>query len=364
MTLEMILGIIRALTVAIGIGTVGFFLWYKFLRPRQVLRKSKPTNHSGIPKKDVTQMIPVKDISRGTVTLDGENRFIRSIKTTGQDLFLASENEQRRTQAAYQQFLRTIQTPVTFRIDSSACDLSVAIEEHQEALLRTENEYGEAVSQFAMLERQFQDAKTDREKHDALFEMYRADRHVTAYENAIRHLKQQIAFLEAHNGGEKNPIIEQRYIYEWSYNPDDFPQDEDMINKRADNELKALEKSMADALLNAGVKCTSDDTDALFDLSYRHYHPYAGMIYREHNATDYEEKLNRGRAYYDVNLKKYRAVKQDPLILSELEKIKEEEEKKRLAAEEEADEKETPTAAEVVSKADNNDADEEGGVEL
>ncbi len=328
MTLDTIITIAWIIMGAFAVGVVAYIVWYRVYRPKLILKSSKPTDHSGIPRKDTSALIPVKDIKDGFVTIDGEYRFIRSMKTTGQDLFLAEESEQYRTQAAYQQFFRTIQYPITFRIDSSSCDLSIPIEEHQKALQKIETEYGEAVTQFAMLEQAFQKAETDMAKHDILFEMVQSDKHVTAYENAIKHLEQQIAFLEAHNGGEKNPIIEQRYIYEWSYNPDDFPNDADLIRKRAENELAALERSMSSSLLNAGVKSSRDDDKAMFDLSYRHYHPYAGLIYRDHDQTDYEEKLNRGKAYYDVNLKKYRAIKQDPIIIEGFKKIEEEVKKK------------------------------------
>ena len=351
-------------------GVVAYLLWYRLIRPKAVERKAKETDHKNIPRKDISALIPVKDIRDDAVILDDEYRFIRSIKTTGHDLFLAEEYDQISTQAAYQQFFRSMQYPITFRVDSSSCDLSVPILEHQKALQRIENEYGEAVTQFAMLEQAFANAETDQAKHDILYEMYQSDKHVTAYENAIKHLEHQIAFLEAHNGGENNPIIEQRYIYEWSYNPDDFPKDYDMVKRRAENELASIEGTLSNGLINCGVKSKRDDDDALFDLSYRHYHPYAGMIYREHNQTDFEEKLNHGKAYYDVNLKKYRSIVQDPVIVEEFKKIKQAEEAGKKTEEVRPSSEEIAKQVEEI-KTENKSSDfsqslfgDEGGLEL
>ncbi len=380
MSLDTIITIAWVLMGAFAVGVIGYILWYRLLRPKAVLKNSKPTDHSGLPRKDATQLIPVKEIKDGSVRLDGEYRFIRSMRTTGNDLFLAETNDQLQTEADYRQFFRTIQYPITFRIDSSSCDLTLSIAEHKDALQRLETEYGEAVSQFAMLEQLFQDAKTDIEKHDILYEMYNSDRHVTAYENMIRHLRQQIEFLEAHSGGQSNPVIEQRYIYEWSYNPDDFPQNEDVINQKAENELAAIERTMKNALLSAGVKATVDDDKALFALSYRHYHPYAGRIYKDHDQTDFEEKLNRGKAYYDINEKKYRTIKKDPIIIEAFDKIEKEKKEKaekealeyKKRAEEEGNDDEDarpevkPAKAASMEKntAYELEEDEEGGIEL
>ena len=271
---------------------------------------------------DTSKFIPVESIRDKMVILTGEQRYIASINCKGFDLYSADVEEQYRTQEGYLSFINTIQSPVTLRIDSTAVDLTASIKRHEEALVKTREELQRCYEEFAQYKRLVMETENDNERAMYANSLYEIQRRGICLENQVKHLEHLIKYQENLSGKAANPIQEERYFIDWTFNPVDFPKSitKEEIEEHARKELNSRIEQMKHALARANIKCTRDDDAELFNLSYRHFHPYSSDIYRNKDNTNYHDKIVSGERNFRDAQRRFLRARDDKYIRELIEK--------------------------------------------
>lgn len=349
LSIETITHILQVILVLLVVGAAGFFLIKKFAKKRGGVKSSRDdTIQKGGRTYPVEDFIPVQEIRNGIVKLDGEDRFIASINCKGFDFFTSSEEEIVSTQRAYYGFINTIQSPITMRIDSTALDLTAQIRNFQRIKQERLDERNLKYSQFIEFRAKLKAATSESARRDFENVLYMLSRQIDVCTNKIKHLDSLIAYETQLSGRKANPLQEERYIIDWEFNPQDFPEgvtDEEIYEKA----VKTLDNKVAQmkhALGKANVKCSRDTDRELFQLNYRHFHPMGGDLYKNFEGSNAEDRIVSGLIDYEGAMKKY-------------EKIKESEEWKRIEARQAKLEEEAEKPVIPDPEADEDDEDED-----
>ncbi len=271
---------------------------------------------------DTNKYVPVEAIRDNMVTLSGEQRFIASINCKGFDLYSADVEEQYRTQEGYLSFINTIQSPVTLRIDSTAVDLTASIKRHEEALVKTREELQRCYEEFAQYKKLVMETDNEKEREIYAETLYGIQKRGICLENQVMHLEHLIKYQENLSGKAANPIQEERYFIDWTFNPMDYPKSitKEEIEEHARKELNSRIEQMKHALARANIKCTRDDDTDLYNLSYRHFHPYSSDIYRNKDNTNYHDKIVSGERNFRDAQRRFLRARDDKYIRELIEK--------------------------------------------
>ncbi|MCR4992891.1 MAG: hypothetical protein K6A45_07595 [Lachnospiraceae bacterium] len=327
LSIETITSILQVVLIVLVLGAAAVFLYAKFGRKgkKGASSSSDDTVQKGGKTFPVEDFIPVQEIRNGIVKLDGEDRFIASINCKGFDFFTSSEEEILSTQRAYYGFINTIQSPITMRIDSTALDLTSQIRTFQKIKQERLDERNLKYSQFIEFRAKLKNVANEDAQRDIENVLYSLSRQINVCTNKIRHLDSLIAYELRLSGRNANPLQEERYIVDWEFKPQDFPEGitENEIYAKAVKTLDNKIQQMRHALGKANVKCSRDSDKELFALNYRHFHPLGGDLYKNFDGSNSDDRLVSGLVDYEGAMKKY-------------EKIKESEEWKRIEARQEA----------------------------
>ncbi len=300
---------------------------------------------------DMKKFVPVETIRDGMVTLTGEKRFIASINCKGFDLYTAGVDEQYRTQEGYLSFINTFQGPITLRIDSTAVDLSASIKRHEGALVRTREELQRCYEEFAQYRKLVAETTDEHEKATYAEALYEIERKGSCLENQVRHLEHLIKYQEKLSGKAANPIQEERYFIDWTFDPTEYPKNisDEEIEDHARKELASRVEQMRHALSRANIKCSRDDDKDLYDISYRHFHPYSADIYRNTDEINQHDRIISGERNFRDAQRRYLRARDDKYVRELIEK--------QIKAHTETVEAGVSNETEVVTKFEKNEND-------
>lgn len=331
-------GVISVLKILIVIAiavAILLFVYYKFFR-KSASKIKVDTNEKTGKLRDCAEFIPVESISGSTYKVKGENRFLASINCKGFDYFSSSVEEKLRTQEGYLNFVNIIQNPITLRIDSSAVDLSAPISRHTEIYNKKFIEQGMLYDQFTHYVKLFRNAKSDAER--ALYQntLSEIKRQLDTNEWKMQHIEHLINYQKTMSGRQASPIQEERYIFDWQFNPQDFPAGitEAEILERAEKELDKREQRLRHALSAANVKVQRDSEADLFNLFYRHFHPWSADTFKTLSDSNSDERIVSGKRSFDRAKRNY----EEALASEDIIKMMKEEEAKNAVSGQEQDE--------------------------
>ena len=307
-TFDTISNIIIIVTVIVAVVFVAYMVYAIFFR-KKMAEKQEQKSEESLNKGKIfssADFIPVESIENGVLKVEGEDRYVASINCKGFDFFTATTEEQYTTEANYIAFLNTVQSPMTMRIDSSAVDLSAQIARFRTLRSETMEVLQQVYGEFLEARNAYKDA-TDEEKPYLEDNLYNLNRKVVVYQNKLAHIENLIEYEEEMSGRDAEPLQEERYIIDWTYNEKDFPASatEKDIRERAEKELANRVGQMKHALQSAYVKCTRDDDEAIFNLNFRHYHPYGGDMFRNFDETNADERVVSGKRGYEEMKRQY-----------------------------------------------------------
>ncbi len=331
----MFTGLITALKVLIVIATViavGILVYLKFIRKGDARIKVDTDEKPG-KLKDCADFIPIDSISGNIFKIQGENRFLGSINCKGFDFFSSNLDEKLRTQEGYLNFVNIIQGPITLRIDSSAVDLSATINRHTEVYNTKYLEQGILYEQFTNYVKLFRNATTEAEKDLYQKTLNDIKHQLDINDWKMKHLESLINYQNIMSGRKASPIQEERYIFDWTFNPQDFPSDitEKEIFERAEKELDKREQRLRHALSAANVKVQRDGERELFDLFYRHFHPWSSDTFKTLADNNVDERIVSGKRSFDRARRNY----EEALAAEDIMKAMQEKEKKEETEEKE-----------------------------
>lgn len=306
--LDAITNALQVILIVFVIGAAGFFVYRKFFRKPG---KDASSNDDNVRKKGkilpAEEFVPVEQIRGGVVKLEGEQRYIASINCKGFDFFTSSEEEILSTQMAYYGFINTIQSPITMRIDSTAIDLTPQITNYKRIRQKRLEERDLKYSQFLEYRNQLKNHPDGPEREGIEDVLYGLSRQIEVLSKKINHLESLINYETRLSGRNANPVQEERYIIDWEFNPDDYPANitEAEITEKAEKALANKVSQMKHALAKANVKCTRDSDKELFQLNYRHFHPFGGDLYKSFEGSNAESRIVSGARDYEDARKRY-----------------------------------------------------------
>ena len=332
--------ILQVVMIALIIGAAGFFVYMKFFKKKgkNVSSTDDDEMKGNNPKVLHTkEFIPVESIKNGIMKLEGEDRYIASINCKGFDLATANPAERLKAQAEYRSFVNTIQSPITLRIDSTAVDLTPQIQRFER--IRQQRVAERNLKQEQFIELRDKERKTpdgpEKMRYDEL--LIKLDDELTVLEKKILHLDSLIRYETELSGRNANPVQEERYIIDWEFNPDDYPPNitPEEIFEKAQTNLGTRLGNMSNTLSGAFVKCRRDNDEDLFNLNYRHFHPFGGDYYKYNEVTTAEGGIVSGYKNYEAAMKRYEEIKQSDEWKIIEEKMRKMQEEARAAAESE-----------------------------
>ncbi len=305
----MFTGLINTLKVLIVIAitiAVAILAYLKFFRKGSSRIKVDTDDKPG-KLRDCAEFIPIEAIYGNVVKIKGENRFVASINCKGFDYFSSVIDEKLRTQEGYLNFVNIIQKQISLRIDSAAVDLTAPIKRHTELYNKKYAEQSLLYEQFTNYVKLFRDSQSEDEK--ILYQKTLSDikRQLDTNEWKLKHLESLINYQKIMSGREATPIQEERYIFDWTFDPRDFPPDvtEKEIFERAKEELDKQEERLRHALSGANVKVQRDGEKELFDLFYRHFHPWSSDTFKTLADNNVEERIVSGKRSFDRARRNY-----------------------------------------------------------
>lgn len=296
--------------ILLGIAAL-VFAYIKLFRKKKL--KSRPANMRRGKVRDATEYVPVDSISGNIYKVSGENRFLASINCKGFDFFSVDVEEQFAAQDGYLAFVNTISSPITMRIDSSAVDLTYQIKKHEEAYLNKYNEQGRLYQEYNQyvkaLENLPDGAAESRVIVSALNEI---NRQIECNQWKMQHIEHIISYQKSLSGREATPLQEERYIFDWTFNPKDFPDSitESEIRERAEKELAQKESQMRHALSRSNVKVRRDTDQDIYSLFFRHFHPWSSSAYHDTEESNAEERIVSGKRAYEHAKREYERLKE------------------------------------------------------
>ncbi len=352
--IDTITKILQGFLILLVVGAGGFFIYMKFFKKRGKKGDGSVDDNKIRPNSkilDTSEFIPVESISNGVVKLEGEDRYIASINCKGFDFLIADEGEIVSTQMDYFNFINTIQSPITLRIDSSAVDLTRQIERYKRIKKKKMEERDLKYSQFLEFRDRLKNIPDSPERANYEMALYNLSKQIDVLSKSVDHIESLIKYETLLSGRNANPVQEERYIFDWEFNPNDFPENitQAEIQKKAEKTLENLTSQLTTSLLASKVRSIRDNDKDLFQLNYRHYHPFAGDIYKEFDGTTAEGGIVSGYKDFEEAKKKY-----EKAIASEEWKATEE----RLRAQREATLNEDAVSANTYAITDDEDDDD------
>lgn len=330
--------ILQVIMVVLVIGAAGFFIYVKFFKKKGKNISSTDDNEmKGNRVLQSSDFVPVEFIKNGIVKIEGEDRYVASINCKGFDFATATPAERLNCQSKYLGFVNTITSPITLRIDSTAVDLTPQIQNYERIRrerMRERNIKQEQFNELRDKHRKMGDGEERMRVEDLLGEL---DAQITVLEKKIMHLDSLIRYETELSGRNANPVQEERYIIDWEFNPNDYPPnitDKEILEK-AETNLGTKLANMSKTLSDAFVKSKRDNDDELFNLNYRHFHPFGGDYYKYNEESTAEGGIVSGYKSYEAAMKRYEEIKKSDEWKIIEEKIKKRQEEALLAQQEE-----------------------------
>lgn len=262
-----------------------FFALYMYTAKKKKNRKEEDVYYDNLVRKDAQSFInDIEDIVDGMIVTDHHRRFVAAIKCSGIPLATASSGQVASTLQGYLAFVNTIDRPITYRQYYVPMSLD-----------STKNMYA---TRYAELERELfhmsEDRKTVLERlndvrgidllqEEALLERLESlQKEISNMEWRRLHMKDQMDRMEQQFSGALQPSIEEAYLMDWTFNPNDYSveMDEEEIHKKAIQELNNICNNKIHILAGCNVSAYRCSTEELIEMCYQHTHPLSSAEFK------------------------------------------------------------------------------------
>lgn len=259
-----------------GVVALGLFYYTRLRKNRR--KKLKVVDYSSFDRQDSEEYIKfVDDIKDDMVIVENWTRFIGAVNCQGFDFYSAHPTEQGSTLQNYLGFINTITKPITYRQSSKSVDMEYTMEKYQAAYKSLIDKHDKEVTKLKEMQNIVKANANMSEDKQKIYqdEMRETERQIKAYENRLLHMEDEIRYIDEFSGVDAAPIATNYYIFDWTYNPMEFPVDltESEIEHRARAELEAIASAKIHALSASGVKARRCSTSELIDMFRRHSAP-------------------------------------------------------------------------------------------
>lgn len=264
-----------------------------FLVRRNGSRKLKEggENYRKYEPRDVSEFIPIEDITNDMIIEKGSKRFIAIIKCSGSDFYKASLGEKVRIKNNYIGFIQAITTPIMYRQHGEDIDMGHTMKRYKAAYDKQMNltfQMTEDYKECKMLFDKIRGTGDSREEELAEY-LTRTQKKIEAYNWRLLHLESQMRYIEQVSGpGANLQKAQQVYVVDWESGAGiltDSMTDKELM-KKAMVELDKKCRSMIRQLSAAGVPSTRCTTVELIDICRRHYKPVTGNLYTMEDISD------------------------------------------------------------------------------
>lgn len=274
---EVIMWIVIVLSIIIGV------IIFVFARKKRIgLEVEKPEKWAGFNRLDSKSYVMAEDVIDDMLVFDNGTRFVMAIACRGNGFYDFPLEEQLATSDGYLGFVNTINTPITKRVTSIPMNLEVMVKNHKDSMDKRvgvlKGLYDNAASLYK--ERSSEPDEERRKLYDE--EIARVEKLIEVNEWKQKHLAHELMYLGLFDGENAQPIPEDHYLVEWSFNPMEFPVEitKEEIRRRAKAELEAQAKQKMDALSRAHVPTRLVEGAELEALVRRHYRPLTADLLR------------------------------------------------------------------------------------
>lgn len=302
-------------SVVIGLIIFGVIFYAKKHKPGK--EKEDTTNYSNFKRVNSKDYLPFDDIRDDIIIMDKFTRFVAGVVCRGYDFFSAHPAEQLVTQQGYLEFVNTIEKPIQKRIFSRRVDLEGPINRHKEAIEKCKHSLLTMYSEGVVIENQLKDASEEsklylKQAADSLYES------IKRMEWKKRHLEHLIEYMENLSGEGASPTQEESYIFDWVFNPGDFPDDitQEEIFIRAQKELDAKTSQIKASLKSSGVRVRRADERELIDMVRRHFHPWGVDIFKMSDVenSNFDELVVSSKSLEDAEKRYFDVVREEVMI--------------------------------------------------
>jgi len=266
-----ILYIVLFLILVAGIGV------YIYLRSRKKRRIAKKNiDYSSFDRKDSKSYIGfIDDIKDDMIIMDNMTRFVAAVECQGFDFYSENIVAQKNTAQNYLGFINIIDRPISYRQSSKSIDLEYTINKYLKAYDNVCEKYENAQKRLTEIQNAMKKELSPEKDGIYRMELEKTIRQAEALAFRKFHLESQLNYINNNIGTASAPLRTSLYIFDWVYNPMDFPMDlsESEILERAKNELAAQANAMINSLSNCGVKAKRCATEQLIDICRRHSQP-------------------------------------------------------------------------------------------
>lgn len=276
-----IAGVIVLFVIA-AVGGILFFRMYQ-KRRRERLSEEELTYYSQLRRYDAKAYAMFDDIKDSMIITDHGATFTGIVACRGFDFYSAHVAERISTQAGYRSFINMISQPITFRQYATEVNLSdtkalykKAYDENEESLFNVNEDYLLTVKTMKDMEKEFGEQAIESPEYMQVVEtVEKLQKQLENMKWKRFHLEDQMEYISQIEGASSDPQPHETYIFDWHYNPYDFPVDltEEEIYERAIKELQSKGQAIIHALSSAGVKAHRCTTKELIDMFWRHNNP-------------------------------------------------------------------------------------------
>lgn len=285
------------------LGVIFGAIAYYLLKVKKIASKEEQFDYSRFERRDSLEYVRFQNIinavenkvqtHNGLIVADNGYRYIAGLKVSGYNFFSASAEEQRSSMVGMISFLNTIEGDVQYRQSTKAIDLSENIEQHRKRLK-------EVAFEMEGLKLDHQDLVTQSEQYLDNPEVYaNYDKRITEIETAIKckqhtidELDIVIQYMDALSGTNIESEKVQCWLFEWSYNSNDYTEDLTDAERYevAAQALTTKANSYISALSRTGCTCERMTGEDLLELFRYHFCPITSDAY---SMTDlYNSSVN------------------------------------------------------------------------
>ncbi len=274
---------------------VGVFL---YMRAKKKGRTEEDEYYQKLDRYDSQDFLEFDDIVDDMVCMPGHRRFIAAIRCQGYDIYSASSAQIVSTMQGYIEFLRTINTPITYRqyyvpmsIDYTRSMYQRRYEETDRELFHKNADRDELVSRLNHVR------GVDLVAEEALMEeIIKLQEEISNLEWRRSHLRNQMSFMDmVCDETQMEPTVEEVYLVEWEYNANEYSMElsEEEIHARAIEALHGICGQMIAALGRCNVRAFRCTTEELIEMNYQQSHPLSAMEFKM-------PSVSRSHIYEDI----------------------------------------------------------------
>lgn len=253
--------------------------------------KEDGENYRKYELKDVSEFVPIEDITNDIIIERGGKRFIAVLKCSGSDFYKASLGEKVRIKNNYIGFIQSITSPIMYRQHGEDIDMGHTMKRYKAAYDKQMNMTFQLTEDYKECKLLFDKIRGTDDPREAELSGYltRTQKKIEAYNWRLLHLESQMRYIEQVSGpGANLQKAQQVYVVDWEGDAGILTEsmtDKETL-KKAMVELDKKCRSMIRQLAAAGVPATRCTTVELIDICRRHYKPVTGNLYTMEDISD------------------------------------------------------------------------------